>query len=133
MHKMLIPGIAVTAILSGAIAGYRLGAGTWPGFGSSRHDIHSAAPVPATERKVLYWKDPDGKADYSATPKTTTDGRAYVAVYEEDEAGFKGAQVAKTAPPAKDGARKILYYRNPMGLPDTSPIPKKDWMGMDYI
>ena len=22
--------------------------------------------------------------------------------------------------------RKILYYRNPMGLPDTSPVPKKD-------
>ena len=29
--------------------------------------------------------------------------------------------------------RKILYYRNPMGLPDTSPVPKKDAMGMDYI
>ena len=29
-------------------------------------------------------------------------------------------------------ARKILYYRNPMGLPDTSPVPKKDSMGMDY-
>lgn len=29
--------------------------------------------------------------------------------------------------------RKILYYRNPMGLPDTSQIPKKDSMGMDYI
>jgi membrane fusion protein, copper/silver efflux system len=29
--------------------------------------------------------------------------------------------------------RRILYYRNPMGLPDTSPIPKKDSMGMDYI
>jgi len=29
--------------------------------------------------------------------------------------------------------RKILYYRNPMGLPDTSPVPKKDWMGMDFI
>ena len=29
-------------------------------------------------------------------------------------------------------ARKILYYRNPMGLPDTSPAPKKDSMGMDY-
>ncbi len=28
---------------------------------------------------------------------------------------------------------KILYYRNPMGLPDTSPTPKKDSMGMDYI
>ena len=29
--------------------------------------------------------------------------------------------------------RKILYYRNPMGLPDTSQVPKKDPMGMDYI
>ncbi len=29
--------------------------------------------------------------------------------------------------------KKILYYRNPMGLPDTSPVPKKDPMGMDYI
>ncbi|MDP2811960.1 MAG: efflux RND transporter periplasmic adaptor subunit [Rhodocyclaceae bacterium] len=29
--------------------------------------------------------------------------------------------------------RKLLYYRNPMGLPDTSPTPKKDSMGMDYV
>lgn len=29
--------------------------------------------------------------------------------------------------------RKLLYYRNPMGLPDTSPLPKKDAMGMDYV
>ena len=29
--------------------------------------------------------------------------------------------------------RKIKFYRNPMGLPDTSPAPKKDSMGMDYI
>ena len=28
---------------------------------------------------------------------------------------------------------KLLYYRNPMGLPDTSSVPKKDQMGMDYI
>lgn len=28
---------------------------------------------------------------------------------------------------------KILYYRNPMGLPDTSDVPKKDSMGMDYL
>ncbi|WP_305856985.1 efflux RND transporter periplasmic adaptor subunit [Balneatrix alpica] len=34
---------------------------------------------------------------------------------------------------ANDGERKPLYYRNPMGLPDTSPVPKKDSMGMDYI
>ena len=36
-----------------------------------------------------------------------------------------------TGPVTKE--RKILYYRNPMGLPDTSPTPKKDPMGMDYI
>lgn len=32
-----------------------------------------------------------------------------------------------------EAARKILYYRNPMGLADTSPVPKKDAMGMDYV
>ncbi|MFY9314554.1 MAG: efflux RND transporter periplasmic adaptor subunit [Burkholderiales bacterium] len=39
------------------------------------------------------------------------------------------------AAPASGGSAKgrILYYRNPMGLPDTSPVPKKDPMGMDYI
>ncbi len=30
-------------------------------------------------------------------------------------------------------ARKLLYYRNPMGLPDISQVPKKDSMGMDYV
>jgi Cu(I)/Ag(I) efflux system membrane fusion protein len=35
--------------------------------------------------------------------------------------------------PAPTNRKKILYYRNPMGLPDTSPVPKKDSMGMDYI
>jgi Cu(I)/Ag(I) efflux system membrane fusion protein len=34
---------------------------------------------------------------------------------------------------ASSAERKLLYYRNPMGLPDTSPVPKKDSMGMDYI
>jgi membrane fusion protein, copper/silver efflux system len=39
---------------------------------------------------------------------------------------------AEQSAPGKD-ERKILYFRNPMGLPDTSPVPKKDPMGMDYI
>ncbi|HNB47531.1 MAG TPA: efflux RND transporter periplasmic adaptor subunit, partial [Burkholderiaceae bacterium] len=44
------------------------------------------------------------------------------------------AAAAPAAPAAAaEGERKILYYRNPMGLPDTSPVPKKDSMGMDYI
>jgi Cu(I)/Ag(I) efflux system membrane fusion protein len=35
--------------------------------------------------------------------------------------------------PVDPGKGKILYYRNPMGLPDVSYEPKKDSMGMDYI
>jgi Cu(I)/Ag(I) efflux system membrane fusion protein len=27
---------------------------------------------------------------------------------------------------------RVKYYRNPMGAPDTSPVPKKDSMNMDY-
>jgi Cu(I)/Ag(I) efflux system membrane fusion protein len=41
------------------------------------------------------------------------------------------AAAEQSAPPP--GERKILYYRNPMGLPDTSLVPKRDTMGMDYI
>ena len=44
---------------------------------------------------------------------------------------------SRTLPTVADQAhnpeRKILYYRNPMGLADTSPVPKKDSMDMDYI
>lgn len=43
-----------------------------------------------------------------------------------------GGGGALAEPPA-DGDCKPIYYRNPMGLPDTSPVPKKDSMGMDYI
>jgi Cu(I)/Ag(I) efflux system membrane fusion protein len=40
---------------------------------------------------------------------------------------------AATSGEAPAAQRKVLYYRNPMGLPDTSPVPKKDSMGMDYV
>lgn len=46
------------------------------------------------------------------------------------QAGSPSAKMpASSSVPAE---RKVLYYRNPMGLPDTSPEPKKDSMGMDY-
>jgi len=45
------------------------------------------------------------------------------------------AETAANDAPATPGAtgKKPLYYRNPMGLPDISSVPKKDSMGMDYI
>jgi Cu(I)/Ag(I) efflux system membrane fusion protein len=45
--------------------------------------------------------------------------------------GYWAGNSQQAATPAP--ARKILYYRNPMGQPDTSPVAKKDSMGMDYI
>lgn len=44
-----------------------------------------------------------------------------------------GSSAAAPATSAAAPVRKPLYYRNPMGLADTSPVPKKDEMGMDYI
>ena len=84
-----------------------------------------AAPsAPPKERVVLYYKDPSGLPDFSATPKRDTAGRDYVPVYEDEEAGL-----APPSPPEP----QVLYYRNPMGPADTSPVPKKDSMGMNYI
>ena len=47
--------------------------------------------------------------------------------------GETAAPVAATSPEPAKKEKKLLFYRNPMGLPDTSPTPKKDPMGMDYI
>ncbi len=43
-----------------------------------------------------------------------------------------GAGVPIPGSKAAPGARQVLYYRHPMGLPDTSPVPKKMPDGMDY-
>lgn len=42
-------------------------------------------------------------------------------------------QADGTATVAASNERKILYYRNPMGQPDTSRVPKKTPDGMDYV
>lgn len=80
----------------------------------------------------LYYQDPDGKPFYAANPKATEDGRPYIAVYTDAAMTKTSMAATQTMPPAA-ASRKIAYYRNPMGLPDTSLVPKKDSMGMDYI
>ena len=45
--------------------------------------------------------------------------------------GFHG-DLPATGNDASGQPRRILYYRNPMGH-DTSAVPKKDSMGMDYV
>ena len=63
---------------------------------------------------------------------------ALIALAAGGFAGYRLAQPNHDAVPivavdAQKPAKKLLYYRNPMGLPDTSPVPKKDPMGMDYL
>ncbi|EJL58526.1 RND family efflux transporter, MFP subunit [Rhizobium sp. CF122] len=95
-----------------------------------------AAPTPSPTGAVIYYRHPDGLPQFSATPKNIDDGRPFVAVHASEDVSFDdkakapAAAAATDAPPSK---RPILYYRNPMGLPDTSKVPKKDSMGMDYI
>ena len=49
------------------------------------------------------------------------------------DTAIAAAPASMTPAASTTAPRKLLYYRNPMGLPDTSPVPKKDSMGMDYI
>jgi len=106
--------------------------------------LHRAGPsldvaprADAAERSVLYYRDPSGAPNWSAAPKTDAQGRAYLPVYDDAEPSFDPPKLAlPPLTPLKAGQaadRKLLFYRNPMGLPDTSPVPKKDSMGMDYI
>lgn len=102
--------------------------------------LESTASVPAhadpiASGPIIYYRDPDGRPVYSAEPRRTADGRDFLAVHASEDISFdkKPEADAETARPANSEPKKILYYRNPMGLPDTSPVPKKDSMGMDYI
>jgi Cu(I)/Ag(I) efflux system membrane fusion protein len=81
---------------------------------------------------VIYYQHPDGLPAYSLKPKKTPDGRDYRSVPKEADLNF---DLAEDAPAEADApkTRRLKYYRNPMGLPDTSPVLKKDSMGMDYI
>jgi len=83
-------------------------------------------------RAPVYYQDPNGRPLYSLTPTKTPDGRDYRGVPASADVSFEDASTPETALVAP-ADRKIKYYRNPMGLPDTSPVPKKDSMGMDYI
>jgi membrane fusion protein, copper/silver efflux system len=118
-NRVLILAL-ITAVLAG---GYALG--------RYRTELDIAAA--AAERTPLYYQDPSGKPDYSPTPKKDAEGRDYVPVYDEPGAAPARTSTSPTPAAGPSGERKILYYRNPMGLPDTSPVPKKDSMGMDYI
>src|SRR6266446_5597780 len=96
----------------------------------STPSVSATSASAAEDRTILYYRDPSGAPFWSAEPKKDAQGRDYLPVYD-DPGGSIALQSKRSQ--ASGGDRKIRYYRNPMGLPDTSPTPKKDSMGMDYI
>jgi RND family efflux transporter MFP subunit len=65
------------------------------------------------------------------TKMETQPGRTAPAAKPKSEADEFFA--AEGNPKAVKGARKLLFYRNPMNPSVTSPTPMKDEMGMDYV
>jgi membrane fusion protein, copper/silver efflux system len=134
MNRAVFASATVAALIAAAGGGFIAGrAQRQPAETSS-----TAVVTPAdaqTSGAAIYYQDPDGKPFYSQVPKKTPDGRDYRAVPAGTDVSFDDD--AEATPSAVSSAstteRKIKYYRNPMGLPDASPVPKKDSMGMDYI
>jgi membrane fusion protein, copper/silver efflux system len=123
---------ARTLATAAAVVAAAVGACGWYLMHQDRPQLAIAQAVAQPAAAPLYYRDPDGKPLYSLAPKKTPDGRDYVAVPAGSDISFHPKAAPEPAASAQ-GPRKIKYYRNPMGLPDTSPSPKKDSMGMDYI
>jgi Cu(I)/Ag(I) efflux system membrane fusion protein len=155
VRPVIVGPLVVIVAVAAAAGGYwmargdfarpSLGAPSAPAAQTMAHD-HPSPPAAATaskERKILYYKDPIGRPDFSPLPKKDETGRDYLPVYEDEEASLEPQPSASPsalqhdhaapAPTPSGKDRKVLYYRNPMGLADTSAVPKKDSMGMDYI
>ncbi len=130
MRRFSIVMLIALGLIASAVGGYWYAS---PPTDLPVSTIVSQNTAPAEERKVLYYRDPTGAPYWSADPKKDANGRAYVPVYEDEEPAFGPGGELKKRVGTRSGPQKILYYRNPMGLADTSPVPKKDWMGMDYI
>ncbi len=131
MNRAIFTSVTVAAMIAAAGGGFIVGRAQRQAADAASMAV--ATPTAAqTSGAPIYYQDPDGKPFYSLTPMKTKDGRDYQGVPAAADISFEEASAPEAAPTAPMD-RKIKYYRNPMGLPDTSPTPKKDSMGMDYI
>jgi Cu(I)/Ag(I) efflux system membrane fusion protein len=84
MNKTNIAGIAIAAVLVAAAAGHLIAprGGFTPAIQPA--NVIDAKEAERTARAVLYWKDPDGRNEFSSAPKAA-DGRDYLPVYDDQE------------------------------------------------
>lgn len=111
MNKNII-ATAVIALLIGSGIGY------WISSGNSAGSVTVNKQPAASERKLLFYRNPMNPKITSPAPAKDEMGMDYVPVYAEGDQ-------------AKE--RKPIFYRNPMNPAITSPVPAKDEMGMDYV
>lgn len=96
---------------------------------SAHADVTAQTPV---DPRIAYYRDPSGKPFYSPEPRNDPDGKAFLPVHVDEDVSFEDKPPSVEAD-TQAQPRRILYYRNLMGLADISQVPKKDSMGMDYV
>jgi Cu(I)/Ag(I) efflux system membrane fusion protein len=136
MRRPISALLVLSAVLAAGVAGLVVGRSNGPlpewldgilPAAAKQNMAQSEATGP-----IIYYRNPDGVPDYSPTPKKTPAGKDYPAVHSSEDVSFE-EKTAETMTAKGEERGRIRYYRNPMGLPDTSPTPKKDSMGMDYL
>src|SRR4051812_20357892 len=90
--KRVISALLLACVLVAVlVAGFRLGRTQFqlPGWvPSSVATLVGAQAKTAASGPVVYYRDPDGKPEYSAQPKKTSDGRDFVAVQASEDVSF---------------------------------------------
>ena len=89
----------------------------------------NAAKAEATG-PIIYYRDPGryGSRTIRSHRRTHSAGKEYLPVRASEDVDFE--EKAPEVAAAKAGERgRIRFYRNPMGLPDTSPTPRRTSWG----
>jgi Cu(I)/Ag(I) efflux system membrane fusion protein len=109
--------LVLPSLIAGAVLG---GSGTY--WVSHNHD-HAPAPAGESAKKKPLFQCP-------MHPSITSDHPGDCPI-----CGMKLVLVsnADDSSPQKSGERKIALYRSPMDPKQTSPTPREDEMGMDYV
>ncbi|MGA7743766.1 MAG: efflux RND transporter periplasmic adaptor subunit [Polyangia bacterium] len=111
--------VALPAVMAGAVLG---GTGVWLSMRGHRAESAHAAPAAKTTPRYQCPMHPAITSDQPGDCPIC--GMKLVL---RESAASEGSGVAKP------GARKIALYRSPMDPKQTSPVPRKDEMGMDYV
>lgn len=98
-------------------------------IGCKRGGKHDHSQASAAETKRAKYHCPMHPTYVSDKPGECPICHMSLVPIESDEAHEQAVQTAQADPSDK----KPLYYRHPMRPDVTSPVPKKDEMGMDYV